>query len=75
MSTTDDSEATTRTVHRTVTMHDLTPKDSGGYLMSGDTTAEVQVVKDGIRIRAKGRYGEPWKFLTWAEAWISATQE
>lgn len=62
---------------RVVTMLDLTPNahPGGGYSLHGSTDAEVKVCADGLRIRAKGKRGEPWRFLPWAEAWISAAVE
>lgn len=63
-----------RTVHRIVTMHDLTPKENGGYMMSGDTEAEVEVNAAGVRIRERGNRSA-WRFLPWSEVWISGTAE
>lgn len=70
----ENSDKKSRIVHRTVTMIGLTPNENGGYMMAGDTTAEVQVTEEGIRIRVKAKY-EFWRFIPWAEVWINAVRE
>ena len=67
-------EPKSRISHRTVTMLGLTPNNNGGYTMAGDTTAEVQVTEEGVRIRVKAKY-ESWRFIPWAEVWINAVGE
>lgn len=65
-------EPKSRVSHRVVTMRGITPTSRGGYTLSGDTPADVQVADDGIRIRFRGNRGEPWRFISWAEVWINA---
>lgn len=67
-----------RTVRRVVVMRDLTPSrviGGSGYLLAGDTNAEIEVCAEGLKIRAKGRRGEPWRLLRWSEAWLNAAEE
>lgn len=64
-----------RRTKRHVVMKELTPKEAG-YLMSGNTEADVEVTEEGIRIREKGiKRGSPWKTITWTEIWINAARE
>lgn len=72
------SQDITRTIRRTVTMRNLTPHEdpkSAGYVMHGDSKAEVEITETGVSIRPAGRRGALWRKLTWDEFYVYAELE
>ncbi len=55
---------------RTFVAKGVSPRDDGGYLLSGETEISVDTMKEGISVRTKTG---PRRFLSWADAWISSS--